>query len=90
VTAAGYAEHEIAADRRRQQPDQRGRDRDDDQREQDVGAVEVEGFDEIVEAGLPVARGKRGDQRIAERVDEQRQHHQDRRRDQQQRQHPVG
>src|SRR5207244_4639631 len=73
---------------RGEQPGQRRQDSYDDQREHNVGSVEVERLDEIVETGLPIPRRERGDERITERVDEQRQHHRQRRGYQEQRKRP--
>src|SRR5258708_33447205 len=42
----------------------------------------------MVRTGLPIPRRERGDERITERVDEQRQHHRQRRGYQQQRKRP--
>ena len=77
-----FAQHQIAADRRRQHRDQSGRDADDHQGEEDVGAVELGGLGEIRQPDRAVSGGEGGGDRQRQRVDEQRQYQEHRRRDQ--------
>jgi hypothetical protein len=82
------AQHQIAADRDRADPDHRRRQRDDHHGEQDVAGVELERLGEIAERPGAVLVDERRHQREAERVDEQRQQDQQGRRDQRKRDQP--
>src|SRR5690606_9787482 len=66
-----FAQHQIAADGDGKQADERGRQRYDHHREDDVGRVEFEGFDEVAktESILDPERADRGG---GERDDEQK------------------
>jgi hypothetical protein len=78
------AEHQISSNRRCQNSNEDSRDADNDKGEDNVDAVELQSLYEIVDARPSVPDGERGDQRQGERVDKERQHHRQCRRNEKQ------